>query len=64
MAALHIVRPDERPTRRCAPSATIPGWTPCGLPPSSRLDGKDTPPLWTCRRCLALLAATGTEATT
>ncbi len=60
---LGLVRRDERPAprrapprqlARHAPSLTVPGWTACGLPPSSRPDGKDTPPPWTCKRCLAL----------
>ncbi len=64
MSARHLclVRQDGRPAprraprqlARHAPSATLPGWTACGLPPSSRPDGKDTLPPWTCKRCLAL----------
>jgi hypothetical protein len=65
---LSLVRPDKRlaprraPPRqraRHAPSARYPGWTACGLPPSSRLGGQDTEPPYTCKRCLAVCGEQG-----
>ena len=60
--ALRLVaylRPAPRPARRQrarhAPSLRFPGYTACGLPPSSRpADNLELEPPWTCRRCLAI----------
>lgn len=70
MPALRLVPPPRaapsaaarRQRARHAPSPRVPGWTACGLPPSSwpagvnRLAPAEPP---TCRRCLALVATGG-----